>query len=118
MARYDYRCPTCHHVFEVEHGMNEKPKVLCPKCGAEASRIFEATGITLKGSGFYNTDMRDGSKGASTTPAPSENAGNEADGSTSTPSESSASSEGANAGNASGASADAASSNSATSSES
>ncbi len=60
MARYDYRCPACHLVFEVEHGMNEKPKVVCPQCGTEASRVFEATGITLKGSGFYNTDMRDG----------------------------------------------------------
>lgn len=76
MARYDYRCPSCHHVFEVEHGMNEKPKVVCPKCGTEASRVFEATGITLKGSGFYNTDMR-GSQGgqSSSAPHPSSDAG-------------------------------------------
>ncbi len=69
MARYDYRCPACHHVFEVEHGMNEKPKVVCPVCGTEASRVFEATGITLKGSGFYNTDMR-GSQGSQSSSAP------------------------------------------------
>ncbi len=72
MARYDYRCPACHHVFEVEHGMNEKPTVHCPKCGTEASRVFEASGITLKGSGFYNTDMRGSGGSGSSVPAPSE----------------------------------------------
>lgn len=70
MARYDYRCPHCHTVFEVEHAMSETPRVTCPTCGAEASRVFEASSITLKGSGFYNTDMRDGKKGA--TPAATE----------------------------------------------
>ncbi len=79
MARYDYRCPSCHHVFEVEHGMNEKPKVVCPVCGTEASRVFEATGITLKGSGFYNTDMRDG-KGSASAPHGSSDATSAKDG--------------------------------------
>ncbi len=61
MARYDYKCPACELVFEVEHGMDEKPLIVCPSCGHEAARVFEASGISLKGSGFYNTDMRDSS---------------------------------------------------------
>lgn len=58
MARYDYRCPSCDVVFEVSHGMLEHPVVTCPTCGALAQRVFDPSGIVLKGSGFYNTDMR------------------------------------------------------------
>ena len=60
MARYDYHCPSCDDVFEVEHPMNETPDVKCPKCGAECERVFGASGIVFKGSGFYNTDQRGG----------------------------------------------------------
>lgn len=60
MARYDYRCPTCETVFEVEHPMSEHPLVTCPACGAEAQRVFAASGISFQGSGFYNTDHRSG----------------------------------------------------------
>lgn len=66
MARYDYRCTSCGKVFEVSHGMREHPEVVCPDCGAAASREFSASGIVLKGSGFYNTDQRGSS---SVTPA-------------------------------------------------
>ena len=66
MARYDYRCTSCGKVFEVSHGMREHPEVVCPDCGAAASRELSASGIVLKGSGFYNTDQRGSS---SATPA-------------------------------------------------
>ena len=68
MARYDYACTACGTIFEVEHPMAERPEVSCPKCGAHAERHFSASGIMLKGSGFYNTDQR-GSTGS--TPATS-----------------------------------------------
>ena len=67
MARYDYRCPACGSVFEVEHPMGEHPEVACPACGGLAEHVFSASGIVFKGSGYYNTDQR--SKGA--TPATS-----------------------------------------------
>lgn len=63
MPRYDYRCPSCNKVFEVSHGMLEHPVVKCPDCGTEALKVFDASGIVLKGSGFYNTDER-GKSGA------------------------------------------------------
>ena len=74
MARYDYRCPKCDVVFEVTHGMLEHPVVTCPTCGSVATRVFDASGIVLKGSGFYNTDMR-GKSGPTpgTSGSPSEN---------------------------------------------
>lgn len=58
MARYDYRCTSCDTVFEVEHGMLERPAVSCPQCGSPATRVFDVSGIVFKGSGFYNTDQR------------------------------------------------------------
>ncbi len=60
MARYDYKCTSCGNVFEVEHPMSETPEVICPSCGAPASKTFSASGIKFDGSGFYNTDQRSG----------------------------------------------------------
>ncbi len=67
MARYDYRCESCGDVFEVEHGMTERPEVTCPVCGGNASKVFSASGIKFEGSGFYNTDMRGGGSCTSAT---------------------------------------------------
>lgn len=72
MARYDYRCTACDNVFEVEHGMREHPDVTCPKCGAPAVKVLTASGIVLKGSGFYNTDERGKKGGTEATSGPSE----------------------------------------------
>jgi len=63
MARYDYRCTGCDTVFEIEHGMRERPQITCPRCGAPCTRVLNASGIVLKGSGFYNTDQRGKSGG-------------------------------------------------------
>ncbi len=67
MARYDYQCPACGATFEVEHPMGEHPNVNCPECGHEAERVFGASGIVFKGSGFYNTDQRGGSSSTAAT---------------------------------------------------
>lgn len=70
MARYDYRCSACGKVFEVEHGMMEHPQVVCPECGGPTDKVFNASGIKFAGSGFYNTDMRDGGSNTAATSAP------------------------------------------------
>lgn len=67
MARYDYRCTACGTVFEIEHGMMEHPQVTCPACGGAADKVFNASGIKFAGSGFYNTDQRDGCSSTSAT---------------------------------------------------
>ena len=72
MARYDYRCTDCGTVFEVEHGMTEKPSIACPQCGKPAEKVFNASGIKFEGSGFYNTDQRDGGSSSAATSAPAE----------------------------------------------
>ena len=53
---YDYECKSCKKQFEVSHGMNEKPAVICPECSAECKKVFSANGIIFKGSGWYVTD--------------------------------------------------------------
>lgn len=65
MALYDYRCTECGLTFEVEHPMSEKPAITCPDCGKPAERVFNASGIAFKGSGFYNTDQRDSGSSSS-----------------------------------------------------
>ena len=60
MARYDYKCTSCGNVFEVEHPMSETPEVVCPNCGAPASKTFSASGIN-------NTDQRSGGSSTSAT---------------------------------------------------
>ena len=70
MAHYDYRCTSCSRVFEVEHGMTERPSITCPTCGAPADKVFSASGIEFKGSGFYNTDQRGGSSATKASAAP------------------------------------------------
>ena len=69
MARYDYKCSSCGNVFEVEHPMSETPEVVCPSCGAPASKTFSASGIKFDGSGFYNTDQRSGGSSTNATAA-------------------------------------------------
>jgi putative FmdB family regulatory protein len=29
---YDYKCDSCQEMLEVDHGMNESPKIICPVC--------------------------------------------------------------------------------------
>jgi len=40
--RYDYKCDECGHEFITNHGMNEKPKVICPKCNKLSHQIFKS----------------------------------------------------------------------------
>ncbi len=70
MPAYDYRCPTCDCVFEVNRSIRETGPVSCPECGTEAKRLFTPVGIVFKGSGFHNTDYRS----KKTLPAPTESA--------------------------------------------
>ncbi len=56
MPTYDYECTKCHHQFELNHGINDKPELSCPECEAAVKKVFAANGIIFKGSGWYITD--------------------------------------------------------------
>jgi len=63
MPIYEYRCDSCGHETEIMHKMSETPSPTCPGCGEEAlKKQISAAGFRLKGSGWYETDFKKGSK--------------------------------------------------------
>lgn len=79
MPIYAYRCGACGHAKDVLQKMSDSPLTTCPACGAEAfSKQVTAAGFQLKGSGWYVTDFRGGSGGASAPAAAPEGSAPEA----------------------------------------
>lgn len=70
MPIYEYRCEACGHQEEFLQKVSEPPIAKCPSCGKKKFRkLLSAAGFQLKGSGWYATDFKGGSK---TAPAKSE----------------------------------------------
>jgi putative FmdB family regulatory protein len=66
MPIYAYRCESCGHAKDVLQKMSDPVLSTCPACGAESfKKQVTAAGFQLKGSGWYVTDFRGGSGGAS-----------------------------------------------------
>ncbi|MBU9304268.1 FmdB family zinc ribbon protein, partial [Burkholderia multivorans] len=66
MPIYAYRCEACGFAKDVLQKMSDAPLSQCPECGKDAFRKqVTAAGFQLKGSGWYVTDFRGGSGGAS-----------------------------------------------------
>ncbi len=69
MPIYAYKCGSCGHAKDVLQKVSDAPLTACPACGAEAfSKQITAAGFQLKGSGWYVTDFRNNSSGASKAP--------------------------------------------------
>ena len=65
MPIYEYRCGQCSHKLETLQKFSDAPLTTCPACGKEAlTKLVSAAGFQLKGSGWYQTDFRGGSKPA------------------------------------------------------
>ena len=64
MPTYSYECKKCSQVDDVYHAMSAKPRVVCSACGSTGMKKLLGTGagIIFKGSGFYETDYKNGSK--------------------------------------------------------
>lgn len=66
MPIYEYRCTSCGHEKELLQKMSDSPLRECPACGKSTLRkLISAAGFQLKGSGWYATDFKGGSKPAS-----------------------------------------------------
>lgn len=73
MPTYEYECLKCNHRFEVMQSITDEPLRVCPECGGKVRRLIHGgMGIIFKGSGFYSTDNRNGSRkgGGESGPAP------------------------------------------------
>jgi putative FmdB family regulatory protein len=67
MPIYAYKCDSCGHAKDVLQKMSDDPLTVCPACGQPSFRKqLTAAGFQLKGSGWYVTDFREGSKPAAT----------------------------------------------------
>jgi len=62
MPTYHYRCAQCDQHLEIVQSMTDDPITVCAACGGEMRKVLHPVGIVLKGSGFYRTDNRSGSK--------------------------------------------------------
>ncbi|WMW79997.1 zinc ribbon domain-containing protein [Undibacterium cyanobacteriorum] len=70
MPIYAYRCEACGFAKDVLQKMSDDPLTVCPECQqASFKKQVTAAGFQLKGSGWYVTDFRGGSAGASATGA-------------------------------------------------
>jgi len=65
MPIYEYRCSKCGFQDEYLQKVSEAPLKVCPSCGkAKFEKLLSAPGFHLKGSGWYATDFKGGSKPA------------------------------------------------------
>lgn len=63
MPIYEYQCQACGHDMEAIQKMSDDPLTDCPECGKpELKKLISAAGFQLKGSGWYETDFKGGSK--------------------------------------------------------
>lgn len=65
MPTYRYRCDGCGEDFEVWQSIKDDALTTHEACGGAVKKVLSPAGIVLKGSGFYKTDSRSGSKAKS-----------------------------------------------------
>jgi putative FmdB family regulatory protein len=81
MPTYEYLCQDCGERLEVFQKFTDKPLRTHPECGGSLNKVFHASGVVFKGSGYYVTDSRPKGKGSPAHSKPSD--GSTADSSTS-----------------------------------
>jgi len=69
MPIYAYKCSSCGNAQDVLQKISDDPLTVCPACNsATYAKQVTAAGFQLKGSGWYVTDFREGSKKADKKP--------------------------------------------------
>lgn len=64
MPTYEYQCKKCGERLEVFQSFSAKPLRKHDGCNGALEKVFHASGIVFKGSGFYVTDSRGSSSSA------------------------------------------------------
>src|SRR5688572_13685322 len=62
MPTYQYECRDCENQFEQFQKFSDDPLTDCPTCEGTVRRVIQNVGVVFKGSGWYITDSRGGSK--------------------------------------------------------
>lgn len=58
MPTYEYICKNCGERFEKVQPFSARPLKTHAACGGDVQKVFHASGVVFKGSGFYATDNR------------------------------------------------------------
>ena len=58
MPTYEYLCQQCGERLEVFQKFTAKPLRVHPECGGPLQKVFHASGVVFKGSGYYVNDSR------------------------------------------------------------
>ncbi|MEN8190433.1 MAG: zinc ribbon domain-containing protein [Thermodesulfobacteriota bacterium] len=53
MPVYEYECPACEKVFEVQQRMSDDPLSNCPDCEGPVKKLVSMSSFQLKGGGWY-----------------------------------------------------------------
>ncbi len=53
MPVYEYECPACEVVHEIQQRMADDPVSVCPDCGGPVKKIMSRSSFQLKGGGWY-----------------------------------------------------------------
>ena len=70
MPIYEYRCNACGHQDEHLQKVSDAPLTVCPVCGKDQyTKQLSAAGFQLKGTGWYATDFKGGTKKPESKPA-------------------------------------------------
>ncbi|MCW2769830.1 MAG: FmdB family transcriptional regulator [Aeromicrobium sp.] len=58
VPKYQYQCKDCAEALEVQQSFTDDALTVCPNCGGDLRKVFNAVGVVFKGSGFYRNDSR------------------------------------------------------------
>jgi putative FmdB family regulatory protein len=58
MPRYDYECPKCGTIKEIERSIKAPEKVVICNCGSKMNKLFGNVSITFKGDGWQTNDVK------------------------------------------------------------
>ncbi|MCI5145793.1 MAG: zinc ribbon domain-containing protein [Candidatus Electrothrix sp. AR3] len=64
MPVYEYECPACENVLEVQQRMSDEPLDTCSLCGAGGiKKLVSRSAFHLKGGGWYSDGYSSATKG-------------------------------------------------------
>jgi len=66
VPKYQYQCKDCGEALEVQQSFTDEALTVCPNCGGDLRKVFNAVGVVFKGSGFYRNDSRSSSSSSDT----------------------------------------------------
>ena len=79
VPKYQYQCKDCGEALEVQQSFTDDALTVCPNCGGDLRKVFNAVGVVFKGSGFYKTDSRSGSSSSTSSSGSSSSSSSSSD---------------------------------------